>query len=238
MVAPNVSCLRALAVTLVTAGAIACGPGAATPMPEPPSIDVNRVGNGEEVYPLTGPAPIALLGDVGAAPPHATVRVLNLDDTREAVATTADAEGRFSLEIIASAGEELRFEARTSGGFAEPVDARVKDDLSGVTPSQHPECFVLETGRALEVTAGATAAVRMTNECAGEVTLDDVRLRLGTAGFSFEAPTPLSVAPGASATVDVELTPGTTPAQDVLFLDVVIDGMAERYPVSLRASGE
>ncbi len=238
MAAPNFSCLRALAVIFVTAGVVACGPGAATPMPEPPSIDVSRVGSGEEVYPLTGPAPLHLVGDVGAAPPHATVRVLNLDDMREAVATTADVDGRFSLEIIATAGDELRFEARTSGGFAEPVDAQVKDDLSGVIPSQRPECFVLETGDALEVTAGATAAVRFRNECAGEVTLDDVRLRLDTAGFSFDATTPLNVAPGASATVDVGLTPGAMPAQDVLFLDVVIDGMAERYPVSLRASGE
>ncbi len=238
MAAPNVSCLRALAVIFVTAGAVACGPGAATPMPEPPSIDVSRVGSGEEVYPLTGPAPIALVGDAGAAPPHATVRVLNLDDMREAVATTADADGRFSLEIIANAGDELRFEARTSGGFAEPVDARVNDDLSGVVASQRPECFVLEAGRMLEVTAGKNAAVRLSNECTEELILDDVRLRLGTAGFDFEAATPLSVAPGASAAVDVELTLGTTPAEDVLFLEVVIDGMAERYPVSLRAAGE
>jgi hypothetical protein len=166
------------------------------------------------------------------------VRVLNLDDMRDAVATTADADGRFSLQIVANPGDELRFEARTTGGFAEPVDAHVRDDLSGVTPSQRPECFVFETGYALEVTAGATAAVRVTNECTGEVTLDDVRLRLGTAGFSFEATSQLLVAPGASASVDVELTPGPTPASDVLFLDVVIDGMVERYPVSLRASSE
>jgi hypothetical protein len=238
MVAPNVSCLRALAVILVTAGAIACGPGAATPMPEPPSIDVSRVGNGGEVYPLTGPAPIALVGDVGAAPPHATVRVLNLDDTRDAVATTADADGRFSLGIIANAGDELRFEARTNDGFSEPVDARVEGDLSGVVVSQRPDCFVLESGYALEVTPGATGTVRLTNECTGDLSVDEVRLRLGNAGFGSDVTTPLSLAPNESATVNVQLTPGAMPAQDVLFLDVAISGQAVRYPVSLRALGQ
>jgi hypothetical protein len=239
MVAPNVSCLRALAVTLVTAGLAACGPGAATPMPEPPSIDVSRVASAEDaVAQLGGPMPIQLIGDVGAATPSSTVRVLNLDDLREAVATTADAEGRFALAVIANAGDELRFEASTKDGFSAPVDARVMDDLSGIAISRRPDCLALESGYALELTPGKTGSVRLMNECDGEVSVDDVRLRRGDAGFSIASATPFALSPGASTSVDVQLTPGSTPTQDVLFLELTVEGQAARYSVSLRAASE
>ncbi len=236
MVAPNVSCLRALAVTLLTAGVVACGPGAATPMPEPPSIDASRIGAGSEVSPLVGPTPIHLVGTAGAVPAGAVVRVLNLDDTGDAVATTAGADGSFSLAIIANAGDELRFEGRTADSYLSPVDVKVTADLSGVVASQRPACVVLESGYALDVAVGAPGVVSLRNECEDEISVADVRLRLDDAGFAFDWTAPVVIASGASATVSVELVPNGAPAQDVLFLQLSTELGAARYPVSLRQS--
>jgi hypothetical protein len=215
-------------------GLCACGPGAATPMPEPPSIDVNKVGGGEEVSNLASPTPIRLTGQAGAAPPNATVRVTNLDETSDPVATSSDAEGRFAIDIVASPGDELRFEARTSDWEAEPSDARVKDDLSGVTAVERPGCLALAEGYTLDVIASEPAAVELTNHCAESVTIQNARMRDGQRGLSVVAGD-LVLLPEETGELDVQVaTASTVRVDDILFFDAVIAGEVVRFPVSVR----
>src|SRR6188768_167918 len=72
-----------------------CGVGAATPVPEPPALQTDKI---------TIPAMIAVLGNsltlqgaAGTAPARATILVTDLDATTASVATTAADDGSFAI---------------------------------------------------------------------------------------------------------------------------------------------
>ncbi len=224
---------RVLTAISVAGALVACGPGAATPLPEPPSIDVTRVSTGGEAMPLAGPAPVQLIGEVGATPARATVRVLNLDDTRPAVATTSGPDGTFALGILAAEGNELRLEARSGEATTAPVDVRVLRNLSGVAPVERPDCVAFEAPW-LEVPTFGVQRLDVTNECTGELRIEAVSLRLGSAGFAVEAFAPETLEPGQASSIAVTFAADEAQAEDVLFVSVSVDGQLVRYPISLR----
>src|SRR5688500_17589378 len=102
----------------------ACGPGGATPVPQPPilavpleRLTVHPIDNSSaRGYPATA--------EPGTAPAGALVRVTNLDDQTLPVEATARADGSFNFDFRAEPGHELRFEWLTESERSEPTDAQ------------------------------------------------------------------------------------------------------------------
>src|SRR5688572_11395807 len=128
----------------------ACGPGVATPMPEPPTVlDLTAVGqpygavvatNGKEPDSKT----IRVFED--RLPAHSTVRVANLDRMDPTVAVDVPDGGSADLIVSVIDGEELRFEVVTGELRSQPADAIfvLDDPLSGafhLAPAERFACL-------------------------------------------------------------------------------------------------
>ncbi len=238
----------ALAASLVwLAGG--CGPGAATPMPEPPSlVDLSHVGppQMEVVTAQTGPQPRMIEGSAGAVPANAVVRVTNLDGTDAAYATTARDDGSFDLALLVAFGNELRFEwLRGQEHSTHPVDAffahvpgdNVKFQLE---PSPRFDCLHLTPAYVLDFGAVATTPlpVAVQNTCASDVSLDAPVLRRGAQGFQTTAAAQ-TIAPSSSAMLSVAYArTSATAAEDTLLFNVTNAGATIRYPVTLSAAAQ
>jgi hypothetical protein len=219
-------------LALSTAGALGCGPQGATPMPEPPSIDGGRIGPGPlGIVALSEPHLVPIEGAPGAATAGATLRAINLDLDVPVVSATVAADGSFTTSVLASAGNELRFQALLQGGRSAPADF-VYTSAGGdqLTPSQRFACLALSPGFDLDLSASGSASLRLENSCAGGVTLASPRLRSG-GSFALDPALPLVIPAGGEGSLELRLTsPG---AEDVLFLDVTQGTQTLRYPIGL-----
>lgn len=234
----------ALAVSLVFLG-YGCGPGAATPMPEPPSmVDLAQVGPPDVLAAVMGVDVHALEGRAGAVPANATVRVTNLDRTEAAYATTANSSGGFNIVVTVAFGEELRFDWALPDQHSNvPVDALfqpvpMKPLGFVLTPSARFDCVHLTPGYVLDFGASSadTLAIGLKNDCAGDLTLGAPRLRRGLPDFASSA-TAQTVARGSSVMLPVSFTRASAAAvEDTLLFDVTVSGTVIRYPVTLSAS--
>jgi hypothetical protein len=219
--------------------ASACGPGAATPMPQPPTVfDLNRVGPPETLATARGYE--HLEGLPGTVPARATVRVTNLDRPVQTAAVDALANGAFNLEVVVSSGEELRFEwtdgtkrsAPADAFFVKPDPAQAEFELQ---PSARFDCLELSPPYALEFAEADSLALTLTNNCDDTLTLADPRARIGLPAFTLPADLP-SLASGESSEVVVSFD-GGDPAvfeEDTLLFDVTLGSETIRYPVTLR----
>jgi hypothetical protein len=225
--------------------ASACGPGVATPMPEPPTVfDLTTVGPPRDLVTVsTGKEPDAKTIRVydDRLPTYSTVRVTNLDRSDPTVAVDVP-EGRGAdLIVSVTDGEELRFEAVTGELRSEPADAIfvLDDPVSGtfhLAPAQRFACLKLEPGYRLELTGATRATLSLENGCARPITLDNARSRLALPDFTLDAALPIEVPAAASTELTIELA-ATAPGvrEDVLFVDVTLDDTTLRYPFTLRA---
>jgi|GEM_PF-3170183 hypothetical protein len=238
--------LATLATSLWFAGG--CGPGAATPMPEPPSfaptspVNITQIGPpNTPVLPTSASATQELDGKPGAAPSNAVVRVTDLDGTDKAYATTAFADGHFSITLPVKFGDELRFEWLLDGQRSEPVDALYLEDASGsfrLQPSPRFDCVKLSPGFVLDfgTAQSDTLSLQVQNNCQAGLSIDSHSLRRNLPDFSCSTATPLTFAPGASATLDVSLARSSnTAVEDTLFFNLTQGGTTIRYPVTLSA---
>jgi len=204
-------------------------------MPEPPSIDGGRIGPGPmDISTLSEPHLVPIAGKPGAATAGSVVRVLNLDLQLPAVSARAAADGSFATSVLASAGNELRFEALSEGRRSAPADFIYTSNAGDqLTPSPRHDCLTLSPGFDLEVPASGVATLRLSNECADAITLATPRFRSAGA-FELATPLPLLVAAGGEGQLELRLsaaTPGA--AEDVLFLDVTLATRTLRYPIGL-----
>ncbi|MEY4548265.1 MAG: hypothetical protein RL685_4460 [Pseudomonadota bacterium] len=225
---------------LCALGLVACGPQpqGATPMPEPPSIDGSLIGPSLAPGPisvLSDPQPVRLAGRAGAATPLAQVQALNLDGAQPPVSVAAGADGSFQLTVLASSGDELRFQVRQGGERSAPVDFIYSYDSGDVlTASPRHACVALLPGFELEL-ATARASVRFQNDCAAPIQLAAPRFRAG-ADFALLTPLPQVVAAGESLAVELELrNPPPPPREDVWFVDVTLGSTLLRYPIGVFA---
>lgn len=224
--------------------ASACGPGVATPMPEPPAaaFDLNGVDQG--VLPVNEPT---TAGDAkyvtaapGTAPASATVRITNLDQTTMVFATTAGSDGSFLAVVIARAGEELRFEWTQDGQHSEPADGTVleKDALArtiGVRASPRFDCLKLTPGYALDFFEGGSQTLELRNECDAPLTVANPRARLSLGDFTLNTALPVELAAGESTDLGFSFQRRADGLrEDVWFVDVTLGGETLRYPFTLR----
>jgi hypothetical protein len=224
--------------------ASACGPGVATPMPEPPTVfDLSGF---MDPLPATTKNPLdsrvlVLQTGRGNVPPGAIVRVTNLDTTDPIVAGPGTAQGGFEVDLIVSDGQELRFEWVNGAEHSAPADAIIsRSDPLGqsfrLTPSARFACLVLTPGFALDFSDTAHATLGIENGCDDAVRLSNPRPRLTLADFALPATLPADIPAGESTQIEVDFTRGAAGLrEDVLFLDVTLTDTTIRYPITLRA---
>lgn len=211
-------------------------------MPEPPAIDGSRIGPMvEDVVLFSYPRPVGVQGESGAATPGSLVRAVNLDGTAPPIEARARQDGSFVLAVLASVGDELRFDAVIGSERSEPVDVLLAtgDTLDVFVPSPRHECVRVEPGFQIPLPQSGGARLLVTNDCTDVITLSAPRFRLGTPGASgFEILTalPLAIALGSSTSIALDSTQGSAPEEDVLFLDVTLQGTILRYPFGLYAT--
>lgn len=233
---------------LVTAGvwllASACGPGVATPMPEPPTVfDLSGFMDPGAVLatmPLDNRV-LVLKTSRGNVPPGATVRVTNLDTTDAVVAGPGRPQGGFEVALIVTDGQELRFEWVNGTEHSAPADALIaRQDPMGqdfrLTPAPRFACLQLIPGFALELNDTTRATLGIQNDCDDLVQLSNPRSRLDLPDFVLPASVPAEVPSGESTELAVDFTRSATgPREDVFFIDVTLAGTTIRYPITLRA---
>jgi hypothetical protein len=240
---------RAFASSWPSAGAwllvSACGPGVATPMPEPPAAVFDLGGVDKDplsgVEPATGGDSKYVTGARGTVPGGATVRITNLDQTTLVFATTAELDGSFLGVAIAQPGDELRFEWVKDGVHSEPADGIVLEKPAaartlGVRPSARFDCVTLAPGYALDLSSETSRTLTIQNDCDQSVTLANPRARLGLTDFSLSQTLPLELAANERSELSFVFTRAQDgPREDVWFVDVTLGAESVRYPITLRA---
>jgi hypothetical protein len=204
-------------------------------MPEPPSIDGGRIVPGPiGIVVLSEPHQVPIAGAPGAATPGATLRAINLDLELPVVSAAVAADGSFSTSVLASSGNELRFQALLQGLRSAPADfLYTSADGDQLAPSQRFDCLALSPGFDLDVPASGSARLRVDSSCDGTVTLSNPRFRSG-GRFALDPALPLEIPAGGEGSLELRLTsPG---AEDVLFLGVTQGTQTLRYPIGLFAA--
>lgn len=245
---PSLRSERALASSVLLAGvwllASACGPGVATPMPEPPAAAFDLNGINRDPMPATVDLAETdaayVLGGQGTVPGDATVRITNLDQTYEVFATTASASGSFKAVVFARSGDELRFEWVKDGQHSEPADAFVQVDpdlkLVFVEASPRFDCVELTPGYALDFSSDTSRTLSVKNACSEPISLENPRQRLGITDFALDRTLPLDLQPSATAELGFGFTRGATgPREDVWLVNVTRGAETLRYPITLRS---
>lgn len=238
------TCLLTVLPTGVWLFASACGPGAATPMPQPPTVfDLARLAPG--VAPVLGVDSAEIVGSPGTVPARATVRVTNLDQPVAAAAVDAGDNGAFSISVPVVSGQELRFEWVDVGRRSAPVDAffieaNPAEPAFELQPSPRFECLELSPPFALEFQAAGSAKLKLSNRCRDTLTLDNPRARVGLPVFTLPTELP-PIASGDSSELSVSFDSGDpanpTPfSEDTLLFDVTLGNETIRYPITLRAA--
>lgn len=239
---------RALASSApLTAGvwllASACGPGVATPMPEPPTaFDLSGLPDAiiDAKTPLDNRV-LVIQAPTGNVPVGATVRVTNLDSTDAVVAGPGNSQGGFEVDLIVSDGQELRFEWVNGAQRSAPADGIVSrpeplGQFFQITVAPRFACLKLTPGFVLDFSAATRATLGVENTCDDVITFTNPRSRLSLADFALPATPPAEVAAGESAQIAVDFARGAAgPREDVLFIDVTLAATTIRYPITLRA---
>ena len=181
---------------------------------------------------------LSFVGAPGAAPPHSSVIVTNLDSTDPPFATTARDIGSFVVGIPMDLGDELRFEAVTSVGRTPPSDGRISDTpRAGLQPGRRHACLSLEPGFSLDLTRQNTGRLSLRNECSDALALENARSRTEGSGFTWLTALPLEIQPGESATLEfAHVLEAGSASEVVVFFDVTLSGETLRYPVTLYAN--
>ena len=233
---------RAAAPLLFTVLACAAcdGPRDATPMPEPPSMDLSKVGprNAIDTAGIETTV-IPLAGQPGTAPPGSLVRVTPLDNDLSFSTASVDEEGGFSEILVNSTpGSELRFQVVEDGQRSEPQDAFYLTGPAGyyLSPSLRHACVRLAPGFEVTFVDMPLATLSVHNGCGAPVTLSNARSRTGNPGSRLSTPLPLVVQAGDDAQLSLEYQGSAFGAsEDILFVDVTLEGRTFRYPITLFA---
>lgn len=234
--------LSRLARGVVAAGLLllGCGPQSATPMPEPPGIDGSLIAPViPDIVLLSEPHPVTVKGEPGSVTAGSLVRALNLDGIEAAVEVRSLQDGSFQLTLLGSVGDELRFEATAAGRRSLPVDVVLAqiDFQDAFEPSPRHACVELEPGYQLPFDGAGGAQWFVRNSCRDALTLSTPRFRLmagGPGATTLATTLPLALPPGQSASLELVSTPGAAlPEDQVLFIDVSLEGRLIRYPFGL-----
>ena len=237
--------LRAPALLVLTAlASVSCGsPRDASPMPEPPSLDLSKIGPYREVVTDTvvpATTVIPLEGQAGTAPPGSILRVTPLDSIGPAIVVSIREDGGFDeITIPGVSGNELRFQVVEGTARSAPQDAFYLQPPGGtyyLTPSLRYDCLTLAPGFEVTFASMGVATLTLTNGCSSAVTVANPVSRTGAPGSRTSTPLPLTIAAGESARLTLEFQGSAFGgAEDTLFFDVTLDNRAIRYPITLFA---
>jgi hypothetical protein len=203
----------------------------ATPLPEPPALDGQRIHRPDGISTLTGD--VTIVGDARSASPGATVRVTNLETTDEPATATVAADGSFTVEVPATDGDELRIDAVSRDGRSEPIDVILGEQL---TPSPRHTCVTLSPADTLEFSESTAETLVVRNRCDSELSLEAPRSRLSLPYFTLETELPMTLAESETGALDFAYSDDdAAEREDVFFVDIDVGGEVIRYPVTLYA---
>jgi len=231
--------------SLATLGLLvgACGPGAATPIPQPPigAFSLDDVGP-SQIDP-NDRTMVVLVGNSNSAsarlplPDGLLVRVTDLDNTAPPAEAPTPADGGFSLALTAATGDELRFEWILADQHSPPTDAILTEANGALSlvASTRFDCLQLVPQYSVEFTS-TSATLTLRDGCAASVSLSAPRTRLGFTDFTLTTPLPLDIAPGNEQALALTFARRIAgPREDTLFLDVTLGTQTIRYPITLSA---
>lgn len=211
----------------------ACGPGGASPIPQPPILAVPTDKLSTE--PPDGSArqfPF-VLGALGAAIAGSTLRVTNLDDAEAPSEAPVAANGSFRLEVVSSPGDELRFEVLSADGRrSPPTDASLNNDYT-LSRSPRFDCLSFFPPLWVAGEAGETVRLEVENACGSDVGFDSARFRLAPESAAVATPLPLTIAAGERGEIEIVLSDAAGADDNVLLLDVTSAASTIRYPVTI-----
>ncbi len=226
---------------LLLASVVGCGPRDATPMPEPPSLDITKVGGPRETVTASEcigepdscpPVIVSISGEPGAATPNTLLRVTNLDTRDPVTAVEVRVDGGFEIVLSVTEAQELRFQVLDGSVRGAPEDVILHNAPLYLEPSLRHECLTLAPGFDVAALSG-TASVELHNGCAEPVLLAQPRFRLGLPGFGQPALLPQTLAPGEGTTLVIGVD-GAQPSEDVLLLDATLGATTIRYPITIH----
>jgi hypothetical protein len=216
-------------IVAVAQFACACGPRDATPVPEPPALQADKLIAPTSVASINNTA-IEITAAKGAATPGALVEFTNLDTTDLPVVTTVRADGSFSVRILPVG--ELRAVVIAGAWRSKPLDFSFVGPA--IVTTERPACLVVTPGLVTGARAGTTTRFTFTNSCSGPVILSNVRTRLSPSQLTPELAASPSIAAGSSADISIALTANVAPTEDeVVFVDAAVEGETVRYPLSV-----
>lgn len=234
----------ATAVCVAASGlSAACGPGVATPIPEPPTLVFERI-HPPDTAPLTEGTPDGgrhIYGLSGAAPAGSQLRVTNLDRVNAPVVSDVRRDGSFDLNIVVNHGDELRFEWTRGEERGVPQDAHFILDpiFYHLEPSARFACLKFAPGLELSFANRAQVSLEVRNECAFDVSFAEPRARLGLPDFVVQSALPFTIPAGAATELSVVFTRIESDArEDTLLLDITGDAQLIRYPITLTAPAQ
>jgi hypothetical protein len=113
------------------------------------------------------------------------------------------------------------------------------DLVDTLEPSPRHECVTLDPGFELDFAGSSSRSLRVRNACSGPIVLADPRFRLDGADFALESVLPITLPAGSEGLLDLRLlSPTPPPREDLLLVDISLDGRVLRYPIGLFAPGE
>lgn len=205
----------------------------ATPLPEPPAVDGERI-HLPELSPASS-GRITIVGDPRSVSPGATVRVTNLETTDEPFVAAVESDGSFAIDVEAEPGDELRLDAvNREGRSEESFDYLVADPL---LPSPRHDCLALVPNFVVAFAGSSDSRdLLIQNFCDSAAIIDDARARRQLPEFTLSTELPLTVEPGGRARIELNFAATSDEErEDILFLDVDVGGEAIRYPIGLYA---
>lgn len=225
------------ALLFFSCGLTAC---VATPIPDPPSLDPPDL---DRIYEAgTSAGEIDIDGMAGAVDPGAVVVAVNLDAMDPPVRVEADIDGGFSMIVPGFPTHLVRMHAELDDARSPPVDFVATGGGTPV-PFDPPlaDCLTIPVELAFgRVAIGATdtVSIPIANDCAADVEIDAIALRVPTAGLNVVTAAPLTVAASTEAVIEVEVAPASAgPLEEVLLLSIAAPEMGRRA-VTLRGSAE
>lgn len=167
-------------------------------------------------------------GGPGAAPPDATVVVINLATTDAPTRTLASANGEFSFTLSYAAGDELRFWAEKDGLRSPPLDLLALGMGGPWAEVVNNSCLQLHSELFLQ---SGKNPLLLSNSCSTDVTVTTARIRRASPELSLSDP-PTSIRAGTEELVTVTATE-VAAVEDALLFDVTVEGQPELRAVSL-----
>ncbi len=205
------------------------------PVPEPPNLRPDPVEIGDLLANTDeSEHPPLVVGRAGSVDPTIDVWIWNLDRDDEPGIAGADLDGGFTVYVPHDDGDELRIQVRSEEGRSLPLDVVAMGRAGPFRSARRSECF---TGtEELDLSELETGTVTFDNECAESVSLLDVSLRRGRAALEFVAPGAGTVERGETS-IEVSRSAGSPEEpEDILLVELEIDGVEEIRAVSVYRS--